>query len=108
MADPDWMYHKDPWVEKLDNWETKKVEYEQQDNDGVLFVNKKKELDWQADFTGKAMVDGKMYWVNLTDKVSKGGNQYKKLKFKPMEDQYASPPRTPVAATGGGKEDIPW
>jgi len=105
MADPDWMYHKpDPWVQTLNKWESRKVEaYEQKDNDGVAFTNNKKVEEWHADFTGKAMVDGKMYWVAISDKTSKAGNPYKKLKFKPMEDQYSSPARESAP-----KDDIPW
>ena len=49
------------------------------------------------------MVDGKMYWVSISDKTSKAGNDYKKLKFKPMEDQYSSPARESAP-----KDDIPW
>jgi len=74
MADPDWMYHQpapDPWEQTLNKWENRKVEaYEQKDNDGVAFTNNKKTEEWHAEFTGKAMVDGKMYWVSISDKTS--------------------------------------
>ena len=107
MADPEWMYHQpapDRWEQTLNKWENRKVEaYEQRDNDGVAFTNNKKQEEWHADFTGKAMVDGKMYWVAISDKTSKAGNSYKKLKFKPMEEQYSSPPRAEAP-----KDDIPW
>jgi hypothetical protein len=48
-------------------------DYEQKDMDGVVFEVPADQLteDWMAPWSGKAMVDGAMYWVNIYDNVSK-------------------------------------
>jgi hypothetical protein len=38
--------------------------YEQRDNSGSLFKNDKREHERQPEYTGKIMVDGKMYWLS--------------------------------------------
>ena len=109
MADPDWMYHQpapDPWEQTLNKWENRKVEaYEQKDNDGAVFPVKEgsKTEEWHADFTGTAMIDGKEYYVGITNKTSKAGNPYKKLKFKLKQEQFTSPAREPEK-----REEYDW
>ena len=107
--DPDWMYHKpapDKWEQTLNKWE-KKMEYEQQDNDGVAFENQNRTEEWHAHWSGKAMVDGQMYWLSMYDNVSKGGKSYRKLKFKPMENEM---PGNERKRDNSSKDDndIPW
>jgi hypothetical protein len=41
------------------------VQYEQKDMEGAAFQKDKTE-DWHADWSGKAMVDGTMYWLNIS------------------------------------------
>lgn len=112
--DPDWMYHKrvpDVWEQFLHKWETKvsyeKQSFEQQDNDGAAWENTKKVEDWHADWTGKGMVGGEMYWIAVTDKISAAGKPYKKLKFNRMEARQESykPAPAPRSVEGG---DVPW
>ena len=111
--DPSWMYHQpapDPWEQTLNKWEKRmsfdKPKYEQQDNDGVVFVNDKKTEDWHSDWSGKAMVDGKMYWLSQYDNTSAGGKSYRKLKFKPMDESGNAGGYRPAPAKP--KDDIPW
>jgi len=112
--DPDWMYYKrvpDVWEEFLNKWETKvsyqKQQFEQQDNDGAAWENTKKVEDWHADWTGKGMIGGEMYWIAVSDKVSAAGKPYKKLKFNRME---ARPEAAPISSytPQKGKDDVPW
>jgi hypothetical protein len=48
------------------------------------------------------MVDGQMYWLTMYDNVSKGGKPYRKLTFKPMENEKPGADRTRE------KDDVPW
>lgn len=59
--------------------------FEQRDNSGSLFVNDRKQTDNHPDRSGKAMIDGKMYWVNGWIKKSDNG-QWLSLAFKLMEE----------------------
>lgn len=55
--------------------------YEQRDNSGSSFKNKK-EKDTHADYAGKIMVEGKLYWINTWIKTSsKTGDDGKPIKF---------------------------
>lgn len=60
--------------------------YEQRDNSGSVFENDRKEKDTHPDFTGKAMVNGVMYWASLWVKESRDGGEFFSLAFKPMDD----------------------
>ena len=113
--DDDWMWHKptDVWEQLLTKWETQvsyeKQAFEQQDNDGAAWENTKKVEDCHADWTGKGMIGGDMYWIAVTDKVSAAGKPYKKLKFNRMEARS----EVPAAAAFRGapekaKDDVPW
>jgi hypothetical protein len=43
---------------------------------GVAFVNKNKKEDWHADWTGEfADLDGNIYYLNISKKVSGHSNQ---------------------------------
>ena len=66
------------------------VQYEQKDMQGAAF-HKDKTVDWHADWSGKAMVDGTMYWINVYDNISKAGSPYKKVTFKHMENNGGAP-----------------
>jgi len=87
--------------------------YEQKDMDGVAFEVPKKELkeEWMSPWSGKAMVGGVMYWVNIYDNVSKAGKAYRKLKFKEMKSEatYSNKPdNAPPSKTYKSVDDIPW
>ena len=86
------------------------VQYEQKDMEGAAFQKEKTE-DWHADWSGKAMVDGTMYWLNIYDNISKAGAPYKKVRFKPMENNGAPPPPAFVSAIPTPEkegDDIPF
>ena len=85
------------------------VQYEQKDMEGAAFQKEKTE-DWHADWSGKAMVDGTMYWINVYDNISKAGAPYKKVRFKLMENNGAPPKAFESAIPVPEKEgdDIPF
>ena len=86
-------------------------DYEQKDMDGVVFEVPADQLteEWMAPWSGKAMVDGQMYWVNIYDNVSKAGKPYRKLKFKAMQAAYNDKPKSAGPAKNyKGVDDIPW
>ena len=64
------------------------MEYEQKDNEGSAFKAKDKKEDWHDDWSGKIMVDGSMYWIGWNDRVSDSGTEWKKIKVRPMEENY--------------------
>jgi len=86
-------------------------DYEQKDMDGVAFKNDRKSEDWHADWSGHAMIEGSMYWVSVYDNVSKGGKEYRKLRFKPQNGASLSEGGTKfgvTAAEAKKDDDIPW
>ena len=58
--------------------------FEQRDNSGSVFVNDRKTEDHHADRTGKAMIDGKMYFVDGFLKKTSDGKPFLALRFKAM------------------------
>ena len=67
--------------------------YEQRDNSGSFFENERKEQDNHPDYTGKAMVNGVMYWASLWVKETQGGKEYFSFSLKEMEQQGQQPQR---------------
>ena len=62
--------------------------YEQKDNSGALFKNKKKDSDKHPDYTGIVMVGGVEYWISAWINTPKaGGDKYMSLNFNPKEQQ---------------------
>lgn len=59
--------------------------FEQRDMSGSMFVNNRKEKETHPDRTGKAMIDGVMYYVNGWLKKTKEGETWLSLAFKPIE-----------------------
>jgi len=55
-------------------------EYEQKDNDLVLFKNDKKETDKHPDYKGGGMVNGKEVWLSAWINKSAKGVTYMSLK----------------------------
>ena len=56
--------------------------FEQKDNSGSLFKNGNKEDERHADWSGRIMVAGKMYWINAWEKQSKAGETFFSLSVK--------------------------
>ena len=71
--------------------------YEQKDNEGALFINKKKKKDTDPNVSGGALIDGVEYWVSAWTNTSKAGEKYQKLSFTPKDEQ-------PVKSDG----DVPF
>ena len=56
--------------------------YEMKPGQGSAFPNENKKEDWHADFRGRVMLpDGKMHWVDVTNKKTKDGKPYVMLKI---------------------------
>jgi hypothetical protein len=64
--------------------------YEQRDNSGSVFVNDRKTEEHHADRSGKAMIDGKMYFVDGFLKKTSDGKPFLALRFKPMTAKAAA------------------
>jgi hypothetical protein len=81
--------------------------YEQRDNQGTLFKNDKREKDTHPNATGKAMIDGRMYYVSAWTKQGSKG-PFQSLAFKPVDE--AQPSRSGRDNTEGRRvstgEDI--
>lgn len=62
-------------------------DYQPRDNTGSLFVNEQKRSDKSPDRSGKAMIDGKMYYVDgwIKSPQSGEGQKFLSLSFKPVE-----------------------
>jgi hypothetical protein len=73
--------------------------YEQKDNSGSMFINDKKTISNHPDYTGRIMVDGKMYYVSSWYKKPEGKKAFFSIALKPV-DAAAAPaaPQAPVAA----------
>ena len=59
--------------------------FETKDNTGSLFRNDKREKDTQPNATGRALIDGKEWFVSAYTNTTKAGDKYQKLLFKPVE-----------------------
>lgn len=73
------------------------MEFKPKDGDGYIMKSRNKELDWHADFQGEIVVDGRAYFVDITEKTSKSGNPYLMLKMKAKRQQPPESERTPRA-----------
>ena len=82
----------------------------QYDNDmqGVLFRNDKRESDSHPHAKGSAEINGVEYWVSAWTNTDKNGNRYQKLKFTPKEETVQKGRQQ--AASGGfpTDDDIPF
>ncbi|NHZ94628.1 hypothetical protein [Massilia sp. CCM 8734] len=66
--------------------------YEQRDNSGSLFKNERKvKGDNKPNMTGKAMIDGVMYFFDAWTKESSKG-RYQSVSFKRMDTQESAAP----------------
>lgn len=65
--------------------------YEQRDNSGTLFKNERKtEGDNKPNMTGKAMIDGVMYFFDAWTKEGAKG-RFQSVSFKRMDQTNAAP-----------------
>lgn len=60
--------------------------YEHKDNSGSIFVNDRKEKETHPDMTGRAVIGGVRYWVNLWHRKGGDGTEYDHVTFKPVEE----------------------
>lgn len=56
--------------------------YEQRDNSGSVFKNKRKRNENDAAYTGDAKIDGKEYWINCWPKKDKNGDTWMSFSFR--------------------------
>jgi uncharacterized protein (DUF736 family) len=63
--------------------------YEHKPNSGSAFANKKKTTDNHPDFTGTAMIDGKMMDISIWMKTSAQGTEYFSLSFRTKTANHA-------------------
>jgi len=61
--------------------------FEQRDNSGTLFLNKRKEKDNHPDRTGTIVVDGTEYYINGWLKKTKDGEPFLSLSVKPKNTE---------------------
>ncbi len=61
------------------------AELERRDMQANVFPNKKKELDWHADYRGDILEEDQDYYIDITKKTAKTGNTFWSVKLKPKE-----------------------
>jgi len=90
-------------------WEQKDMSGNCHEQD--LSSKTKEEQEWMAPWSGDAMVEGQMYWVNMYDNVSQAGKTYRKFTLKRKEDT-TSYNKKPESASKSNDvksvDDIPW
>ena len=93
-------------------WETK-------DNNGSVFVNRRKQKETHPDYTGEIKIDGKLYWLNAWQKETRNGEAWFSFAVSPKEDrgsdqsamQPKAPPKPPVASEAPPQtidDDVPF
>jgi hypothetical protein len=65
--------------------------YEHKESTGSLFQNNKKQTENQPDFTGTALIDGKLRDVSLWIKKAKSGIEYFNLAFRDKKEKDSNP-----------------
>jgi len=89
--------------------------YEQKDNSGSFFKNRKKEKDTHPDMTGTVMLGGVEYWVSAWRKIDKNGDPWYSMSFKEKEARPAASPghgggfqKKAPPANDGPDDGLPW
>jgi uncharacterized protein (DUF736 family) len=67
----------------------------QKNNEGVLFLNEKKESDTHPDFKGNATIDGVEYWLSSWKNKSKDGKPYISIKLSAKTEATSKPSQYP-------------
>lgn len=77
---------------------------------GVLFRNDRRESDSHPDARGSAEVAGVKYWVSAWTNVDKNGAKYQRLRFSPKEEttQRGQQEARQVVADDDLDDDIPF
>jgi hypothetical protein len=86
-------------------------QYEERDNSGSAFAVQDKRSDTHADLSGKVMVDGKKYWINIWKKQSRNGETYLSISFRERMEASRTEPRreqSPAPRRSDPKDEIPW
>jgi len=78
--------------------------YEQKDNSGSLFREAEKKSERSPDYTGKAMIDGKMKRIAGWIKQTKSGGNFLSLAISDPQPKAAESPAKPANDAG----DIPF
>ena len=58
--------------------------FEQRNNSGALFANRKRETEKHPNATGDALIGGVKYRVSAWTKTDKNGNKWQSLSFSPV------------------------
>jgi hypothetical protein len=66
-------------------------EFKPKDNSSATFVNKRKQTETHADYTGKALINGVEYWHNMWTKKTKDGSPYYSHSFRKVEEKQEAP-----------------
>lgn len=76
---------------------------------GLAFPNDRRKEDWQADFQGEALIDGKKYWLNVWTGKTKEGKDYVKVSVREKTQSNRSPYKPRGEAKGYNKDDdVPY
>jgi len=76
--------------------------YRMKEKEGSVFKNKRKRRETDPDITGKAMLEGQLFYINGWRNVTAGGEGWYKLSFKAADEQAQVDPET-----GDGQADDP-
>lgn len=84
--------------------------FEIRENSGSLFKNDKKEKDTHPNAKGKAMIDGRLYYVSAWSKKDRNGSQWQSLSFTPAdkEQPQGNAPRSKAPVVDTDSDDIPF
>ena len=82
-------------------------QYEQKDNELVLFKNDRKETDRHADLSGQGLVAGKEYWISAWKNTSKAGKDYFKIRLQ-LKDSASEPNAKEKEEEVKDKLDLPF
>ena len=82
-------------------------------NSGTLGKNKRKEKDTHPDYSGKAVIDGKGYWISAWLKTAGPnaqipGEKFFSLAFKPRDPQPQPTPASTPPPSDPVDEDVPF
>ena len=82
--------------------------YKMMENSGSLFKNKQPRNEKSPQWTGKALIDGKMRFFDAWEKTDKNGNTFFSCSFKEMDKVKQEISRTVKQTDGDMNDDIPW
>jgi hypothetical protein len=79
------------------------------DNEGAIWKNEKREKDTHPHFTGSATIEGVEYWVSAWKRGDDASDKAPALKFsfKPKQERQSAP-AAPAKGSDFADDDIPW